>query len=34
MHEGANADVAVEIDRDAWAKLALYCAAAPPKGWQ
>ena len=27
LHEGADVEVATEIERDAWAKLARYCAA-------
>jgi hypothetical protein len=32
VHEGANAEVASEIERDAWANLARCCAAAPWEG--
>ena len=29
MHESGNGDEAIEIERDAWARLAHYCAATP-----
>jgi len=32
VHEGANATVAIEIERDAWANLARCCTAAPWEG--
>jgi hypothetical protein len=32
MHEQANAEVAVSVERDAWAELARCCAAAPSEG--
>jgi len=32
VHEGANAEVAIEIERDAWANLVRCCAASPWEG--
>ena len=32
MHQGASADVAIDIERSAWLNLARSCAAAPWEG--